>query len=313
MEFARLRQKIEASDSIVIFRHSHPDGDAVGSQLALKSFIEDNYPNKGVYAYGKEHFEVYPLSDEVSDEILKKSLGIVLDTANAQRIDNFKYQLCPYLIKIDHHPNGEDFADENYVFSDYAATAEILTEIFFSQDFKGLNIFKNCASYLYSALLTDTLRFSTSNVSANTLKMASLLAQKGIDIYELNQKMFVKDYHSYRFCTYLRSKLIFEQGLAYAIIDNNDLQKFGISADEARNHVSELGNVKEFKVWALFTQTSDDRFAASIRSTKAIVINDIAQAYGGGGHKNAAGIKDLTSNAIMTLTNDLKERLNGLK
>ncbi|MDO5122570.1 MAG: bifunctional oligoribonuclease/PAP phosphatase NrnA, partial [Erysipelotrichaceae bacterium] len=85
-----LLQEIEAADIITIYRHVHPDCDAVGSQFGLFNWLKENWPEKLVYALGREKCTQghWPETDEVSDETIRNSLAIVLDTANTARIDD---------------------------------------------------------------------------------------------------------------------------------------------------------------------------------------------------------------------------------
>lgn len=310
MNYKPFLSLIKEYDIITIFRHVHPDGDAVGSQLGLKQFIKDNFPNKEVYAIGTETFDRFPILDMVDDDIIDNSLAIILDTSNRERIDDQRYSNAKDSIKLDHHPIVDQFANLNYVDDNKAATCELLTTILMSEEFSEYEISKECATYLYSGLLTDTLSFKTSNTSSITLACASFLASKDISIYDINQHMFSKDYHIYDYCSYLRSKLEFIDGLAICIMHKEDLAKFNMDSKEGRNFANEFGGVNEFKVWCLFTQNDEGLYDGSLRSKREYVINEIASNYHGGGHKNASGVKNLTIEDLKNIKNDL---LNVIK
>ncbi|SYV97055.1 Bifunctional oligoribonuclease and PAP phosphatase nrnA, partial [Mycoplasmopsis edwardii] len=105
-------------DSIVIFHHIRPDGDCLGSQFGLKELIKTNFPNKKVYAIGdhKDTFDFLDFTmDKVpSDEILKNSLGVVVDANHKERIESREVldkNLFAQVIRIDHHPNDDDLGD----------------------------------------------------------------------------------------------------------------------------------------------------------------------------------------------------------
>ena len=302
---------IKKYDNITIFRHQRPDGDAAGSQLGLKTWILDNFDNKNVYAIGNETFDIYPFVDKVDNETIENSLAIILDTANKERIDDDRWILAKESIKIDHHPVVQEYAKYNFADPEAAATCEYLCTILTS--FNNYSISKNAAKFLYSGLLTDTISFKTSNTSANTFKAASVLADTGIDVYEINTSIFDKDLKTYNYCNYLRNKIIYDEGIAYAILTNEMLNECNVTASYARNYVSELGGVKDFKIWVLFTENEKGTFDASVRSKKAYIINEIAAKYHGGGHKNASGIKDLKTYEISLLLEDLKNIINITK
>ena len=313
MDFNLLLQEIEKFDSIVIYRHENPDVDACGSQFGLKSWLEDNYPNKKIYAFGEEECNQrpFPTNDIETEDIVEESLAIVLDTANTARLDGKYYQKAKYLIKIDHHPNIEPYGDLMFVDSKYAAACEILTECF--SLFENKVISHMTAEYLYSGLLTDTLCFRTSNTTANTLRMASILTTYDIQIAELNRILFDQKLDEFKFGTYIRENVqIIQNQIAYLIISHEVLNQYGIESSKARAMIDELGHVKEFKVWIIFTEEVHDDgtidYSASLRS-KTIAVNDVAQKYGGGGHLNASGVKKLTYLQINEILDIFTNRL----
>ena len=187
--------EIENFDTITLFRHTHPDGDAFGSQFGLKQWIEDNYPEKKVYALGfdKPQKGLFPLPDEVEDEVIKNSLAIVTDTANTERIDDPRALSAQRLIKSDHHPLVDDYGDVKFVYPVAAASCEILA-LMFEED-KDKVFSKECAKRLYRGLITDCLNFTTNNTTAETLRAAAVLCAKGINIKEINREMFEKSLH----------------------------------------------------------------------------------------------------------------------
>lgn len=298
MNFADLTKKIEESEIITIYRHEHPDCDAYGSAFGLREWIRDNWPGKKVCVLGKETCSQgrFPVLDEADDDTVASSLAIVCDTANTKRIDDKRALTAQYVIKIDHHPNNEPYGDLMLVNEHAAAACEVLTEYFRSQPEKKVSL--TTAEYLYQGLLTDTLNFSTSNTSASTLECASFLASKGVRIPELNRELFDRTLQEFRFRSYLCSRVqMADPHVAYVILREDELREWGISAGEARPFVSELGHVKDFEVWAVFTEETAGRFAGSLRA-KTAAVNEVAAKYGGGGHKVAAGVKNLTEETM---------------
>lgn len=312
MKYKELIKAIEQEDDIAIFRHQHPDCDAMGSQCALVTWIKECFPNKNVYLMGTEscdQFDFLPL-DTVSDSRLSKCMAIILDTANSDRIDDQRYQKCRYSIKIDHHPDTEQFGRISYVQTSAAATCEIIAEFFQEQEHRKVSL--QTAIYLYAGLLTDTLCFRTSNTTAHTLAMASYLAAFGVDIPVINRRLFDQTMQDFRFANELRSRIIIDKGLAYAVYEISDLKKWNIAASRARNFIDEMGHVKEFQVWALFTARICDNqivYDGSLRSKK-VPVNSLAGHYNGGGHANAAGVKGLSAEKLKTLISELKNLLD---
>lgn len=295
-EFQKLRDLISEFSSIVIFRHINPDCDALGSQFGLREWLRRTYPEKTVLALGKGKSSqgVWPQSDEADDGLIRDSLAIVLDTATSARVDDERYSLAAKIVRIDHHPNFDHYGDEAFVHPEAAAVCEILASWFESE-----NIELDCltASYLYKGLLTDTLSFSTGNTTRNTLRAAAYLAQADIDIPSINRELFDLTMDEFRLSAMIRSSVVIEDcGVAHLCMSVEDQEKFGLSGSDARGHIDEIGHVKDFKAWAMFTERDADGmmlYDGSLRS-KAIAVNEIAAVYGGGGHRNAAGVKGLS-------------------
>lgn len=312
MNFQEILQEIESSDTITLFRHAHPDCDALGSQYALKTWLTDNYPDKKVYALGNETTDQsrFPESDIVSDEVIEKSLAVVLDCGNVERVDDGRFQSAARIIKIDHHPNVDPYGTVNLVDDHAAATCEILASIF--RELPEKKISSETAEYLYKGLLTDTLCFRTSNTTPHTLEMASYVASFGVRIPELNRELFDRSLEDFRFCSMLRSSIRFiEDKIGYIVLSAEDLRKWHKEAPEARNLIDEIGHIKELQIWAMFTQKELNGqlvYDGSLRS-KTVTINDIAARYRGGGHKNASGVKNLSDDDLCSILNDFQERL----
>lgn len=310
MDYQLILDNILKYDVITVYRHIRPDGDAVGSQLGLVNFLRENFPLKEVYVCGFDKFDKYPIIDEVSDEKINSSLAIVLDTSNRERIDDTRALNAKMVIKIDHHPIVDQYGDLNYVRVDAGAACEIVTDILFSDIFKAYKLSSKTATYLYSGLLTDTLCFKTSSTTANTLLAASKLATCDIDLYTINAHIFGKSKEIFDYISYMRSKVQYQDGLAYVILETEDLASVNMSAGNARNYISELGGINEFKIWLMLTKTEDGLYDGSIRSQRPYIVNDIAAKYHGGGHANASGIKELTNEDVKLVINDLVTRIN---
>ncbi|HDP4495624.1 TPA: pApA hydrolase Pde2, partial [Staphylococcus aureus] len=108
---------IEYNDTIIIHRHVRPDPDAYGSQLGLKYYIQQKFPQKQVFAVGEAESSLSFIGelDNIDDKTYQDALVIVCDTANAPRIDDERYSTGRKLIKIDHHPAVDQYGDINLV------------------------------------------------------------------------------------------------------------------------------------------------------------------------------------------------------
>lgn len=306
-----LKQLLAMTDkyeSIILFRHSYPDGDALGSQFGLKNYLESVYPDKKIYAVGQRYHSLshFPPSDILSDDVFEKSLAIVLDCANRERIDDQRYLLCRELIKIDHHPRVDDYGDLQIVNVKASATCEILAEMMMNAN---AVLTDQCADYLYCGLIADTQKFSIPAVTSQTFKAAAYLTQFDVNVQECAIAMFSASYDEYRFISYLRTKVHYDEGVAYAVLNKEDYESQGMDFESVKSKVFVMNDVNEFKVYALFTQNPETlEYNGSLRS-KTIIVNDIAAKYHGGGHQFASGTKHVSLGDIQMLINELKQRL----
>lgn len=302
-----LFQTISEFDTICVFRHINPDGDANGSQFGIKSFIEHKFPEKKVFAFGIENNPTFFPKCTHEEVDFSNALAIVTDTANHERIDGEGYKECAKIIKIDHHPIVDNFGDINYVDEKACATCEVIGKMFMESN---EILTKETATYLYCGLLTDSQKFSIPSVTQDTFKVAAYLLSFGVDIQLCNQKMFSSTVKEFQFETYIRSNVQYvNEHIAYIIVNIEDYEKFGLTFEQAKSKVFVLSNVDEIDMYCLFTQASDTTYNGSLRSKK-VTINDIAAHYHGGGHKLASGVKKLSMDDIHSLLNELEIRYN---
>lgn len=313
MNYSDLRSEIEAAPVITIYRHTNPDCDAVGSQFGLKNWIQENYPDKEVYACGHDQPDqgVWPRSDEVKNETIISSLAIVLDTGNTARIDDQRYVNARRIVKVDHHPDRESYGDASLVNETAAATCQILA--CFMKECTEQSVSLKTAEFLYCGILTDTLNFTTSNTTADTLLAAGYLCQFGVRIPMLARSLFDKSLNGFRFSAYVRNNVeMYGNGIAYEILSEEVIRNSEMTASKARSFIDELGHVKDFEIWCIFTEKKENGktlYDGSLRS-KTAVINDIAEMFHGGGHKNASGVKNLTQDDIHKLLVLMNERIH---
>ena len=301
---------VENYDVITIFRHTAADQDALGSQFGLKYYLQNAYPEKKIYALGEDlggAAYLFPAIDKAEDEDIKKSIAFILDTADTSRIDDERYQNADKIVKIDHHIVVEDYADETFVDTSAAATCEILAFLFQGS---GVPVSKESAQYLYYGLLADSISFTTTNTTANTLLAAAYLISCGLDVSEIAQLCSGMSENDFRYINEIRNRVIVKGKVAYSIMKEEDYTKYGMGYNQAKEKVFALANVNEFQMWCLFTEDTTygerDLFNGSLRS-KSTAINEVANRFNGGGHKNACGVKKLTLSDIETLVEEFNQ------
>ena len=310
--FNKILEKINEYDKICIFRHTSPDGDAVFSQMALYTFLKENFKNKQIKNCGFENYELLNNVKKVNDSFIKGSLAIILDTSDIRRVDDNRCNLADYIIKIDHHPPFDNYGNLNYVDVNSAAVCELLSYILFSNTFKKYKISPKVCEYLYSGILTDTLNFKTASCTYKTLAIATKLVEKGnIKMSDRTDFVFKKDIDIFKKISKLRSYLKTDKHFAYLLLNERDLKDIGLTYSEAKNNISEFSNIDGINVWTICVYNNEKNYyEASIRSKRKYIINEVARKYGGGGHANASGVKKLTLNTCKSMLKELKNIAN---
>ncbi len=303
------RELIEKYDRITVYRHRSPDGDAVFSQRAFASFIKENYPQKEVKMCGKDYCGILDNREKVDEDFISDSLAVIFDSANSLRIDDESYKKAQACVKIDHHPDPDLYGDLNYVDDKASAACEILACILLSEDFRDLALTKEVCEDLYSGIVWDTLNFSTTNTTSRTLSIAGKLAEYGdLQVSDIAERFFDMSLDTFRKVTRLRTRLMIEERNAYILLDQNDLNELGLTYREAKDNIAEFGHIEEVKIWSIFCfNPLTGNYEASLRSRKGYTINEIARRYGGGGHKNACGVKGLDRETCLSLIAELTE------
>jgi bifunctional oligoribonuclease and PAP phosphatase NrnA len=283
--------KIEQFDKIIIHHHVSPDPDCIGSQLGLKYLIEESYPNKTVLAAGSltERNEFLGSMDQVNDSDYENALVIIVDVGDKKRIDDDRFLNGKQLIKIDHHPLTEAFANLEWVDTSYAACAEMIIDLYIENK-ERLTMTEKAARALYSGLLTDTGRFYYKSVTDRTLRLASEIYKYNFDKQALYADLYHKSIEELKYTGYIMANFEYtENGLGYMKIDQATQDRFEIDADFASGMVNTLANIKEIVMWMFFTEDKKlGKIRTSFRS-RGPIVNKLAAKYGGGGHVWASG------------------------
>jgi bifunctional oligoribonuclease and PAP phosphatase NrnA len=289
-----MKEKILAAikryETIIVHRHVRPDPDAYGSQCGLVEIIKATYPDKRVYAVGKEDPSLHYLRrlDQITDEIYEGALVIVCDTANAERICDKRYMIGDMLIKIDHHPNEDPYGDLVWVDTSASSVSEMIYEFYLFGSDKGLKINDEAARLLYAGIVGDTGRFLFPSTTEKTFTYAGELIHYHFSRTELYDKMYELDANIIKLNGHILQNFEFRpSGVASMVLSKSLLDEYGAMPSEASLLVGTLGDVKGIKAWVFFIEEKD-QIRVRLRS-KGPVINEVAKMYNGGGHPLAAG------------------------
>ncbi|SER90784.1 bifunctional oligoribonuclease/PAP phosphatase NrnA [Psychrobacillus sp. OK032] len=300
---------IERYDKIIIHRHVRPDPDAYGSQIGLKELISLNYPNKKVLATGQHEntLDFLACPDSVTNDDFNDALIIVTDTANTERIDDERYKLGNYLIKIDHHPNDDAYGDLLWVDTNASSVSELICELFVeAKDYKNWKMNAAVARLLYAGIVGDTGRFMFQSTTEQTMKFAGQLISYGFDRTELFNGMYEVESNLLQLKGYIYANFeMDDNGVGHMKLTRKLLKEYNVSDSEASLLVSVLADVKGMKCWVFFIEDADT-IRVRLRS-KGPVINTVAKKYGGGGHPLASGASVQTWEEADLVIEDLKK------
>ncbi len=305
--FEKIFELVKAFDTIIIHRHTSPDGDALGSQIGLKNILKDNFPEKKVYAVGDDAkryaFMDGSIMDEIDDSVYEGALAIILDCGAAHLISDERYKKAAKTARIDHHIFCEKIADEEVVDTSYESCCGEVTEFALES---GLALSPASAKALYTGMVTDSGRFRYDSTSANTFRLASALMEQEFDTNDIYSQLYADDFEKVRLRAQFVLKIQFtDYKVAYiytpkAEFDSYNTDPFTIS----RGMVNTMSDLRGVDIWVNFTEVEEGKVLVEIRSSK-YTVQPVAVKYGGGGHAKACGcsVKDYAE--AMELLNDL--------
>ncbi|MBE6594350.1 MAG: bifunctional oligoribonuclease/PAP phosphatase NrnA [Ruminococcaceae bacterium] len=284
---------IKKYDHIIIFRHFRPDGDAIGSTKGLKRILELSFPEKEIVLQNCDFSDYLaflgPEEEARDDAFYAEALGIVIDTATAARISNQRFSLCKELIKIDHHIDVEAYGDLNWVEEERSSSCELIAA-FYDAMRDELKIDTEAATYLYTGLVTDSGRFRFRSVSGDTMRLAGMLLDQGVNTDVLYAHLYMKDFEEFKFQGYVLNHInLTENGVAYVYIDRATMAEYGLSFEQACACVSYMDSIKNSLIWLAFIDADNAEDIRVRLRSRFVTVNGIAEKYEGGGHACASG------------------------
>ena len=296
---AGIGEIVSAHERFVLLSHTRPDGDAIGSEVALKSVLEslgksaqalneDGVPDNLTFMAGSEQVE-RPSGPVEADVV------IALDTANRERLGGNCLKAVgegKLWVNIDHHISNEEYGDHFLVEPEAAATGEVLYGLFRELDWPVPEVARDA---LYIALSTDTGSFQYSNTTVRTHEMAADLVGRGLDMAKLTAKL----YHDYPFRrvellqALLQTMRLTEDGrIAWWTLSGETKRRIGMQAGDSEGLIDVLRAIRGVVVCAFVEEIADGKIRLSLRSKDpAVNVCDICARFGGGGHALAAGAR----------------------
>lgn len=284
----KIKQFIKEHDNYIIYTHTSPDGDAIGSSYALYHALKQLGKKAAVF-FGDDISEKYSY---LNGKYVKKSTNfenvICVDCGDSGRISSDISVSAD--INIDHHKTNDNYGRFNLVDADACASGIIVYKII---NELGVKLTKDIASCLYTAIATDTGRFMYANTTREVYETVAVLYDTGIDIAKINKILFdtysLESLKARAFClnnlkSYLNGRLSvtyipYEKIVEYRLTD--------IDLD-ALSSISR--SVEGTVVGVFIKERVKDVLRVSLRSSGNVDVSKIATAYGGGGHLNASGL-----------------------
>lgn len=298
--FEEIAKVIEQNQSFLVISHMNPDGDAIGSTIALGSVLEKL--GKTVYMRNQDgvprSLEFLPGCEAVKtpeSEPLEVDVVFALDCATQPRLGDGSLALgakAKLTVVIDHHKTNTCYGDLNYIDAGSPATGQILYQLFQSQGYEITDVARD---NIYVAVSTDTGSFRYRGTTSATYQMAADLVDRGLDISDINE------------ATYERSPLRRVQLLGELlntltvspcgrIADWRLLQdvkdKLELLPDDSEEMINHIRAIEGVVIAISFEDVPGDNVRVSLRSkSDDYDVSEIAQVFGGGGHARAAGIR----------------------
>lgn len=298
-EYRQVASALRAAQRVLIGTHQHPDGDALGSTLALMHALR--LQGKEVTAYipdaAPDFFSFLPGIVELTTtkpDVKSFDAVVVLDYTQLYRTNlEAEVKVHPNTICIDHHYDNLKETKLNVIVPEAAATAQILFDLF---ETTGVAITKDMATCLLTGIFTDTGSFMHDSTTPEILEIAAKLMSKGARLSHIAHETYQrKDLPSLRIWGRALSRIMLNQetGAAVAVITYDDLQECHATLDDLSGVVNMLNALPDTKYAMLLTEFEPGQIKGSLRSEphKQTDVSLLAKRMGGGGHKLAAGFE----------------------
>lgn len=305
-----LEKALAAASDIALVGHVHPDGDCVGSCLALRQYLEENEPEKKVTVYlesvGKNlrflaGSELVRPLEEASG--FAGDLCISLDASSPDRLGAgaAAFERAPKTLVIDHHITNTGFGMENWVDGDASSCCQVLYELLEEE-----KISKACAEALYTGIIHDTGVFKYSCTGERTMQIAGRLMSRGLATAEIIDRSF---YQKTLLQTKVMAKVVSEARMLvedkvfFGVFSYEQMREMGASAADTEGVIDQLRLVKGVEVAVFAREDMPGVYKFSLRSNGKVDVDSISSFFEGGGHRLAAGFT--AEGALEDIRNEL--------
>ncbi|HEX4603596.1 MAG TPA: bifunctional oligoribonuclease/PAP phosphatase NrnA [Candidatus Angelobacter sp.] len=312
-QLAQVLQEIQQRRRFLVTSHARPDGDAIGSTLALVQILRRMGKSaEGVLRDGVPviyrplpHAEMIVQSADVNGDF---DAAIILECDSIQRTRLHGLEKH-FLINIDHHASSKPFAHVNWIDPTAVATAELIFRLAKAAQVK---LTPEIATCLYTAVLTDTGSFCYAPTNACTFELAKYLVEHGADPGTIARNVyFSSPIAKMHLLGAALSRLQREGAITWMSVTRQDMERFGALDEDCEGLVNYALGISGVEVAVFFREVAKERVRVSIRSKGAVNVAELAEKFGGGGHERAGGFstEGPVQKAAELVLNELRSRL----
>jgi len=288
-------KECEGAKTIALTGHIRPDGDCIGSAMAMALYLRKNMPDTVVDVYMDEPADIYNCIKEIDTIKYKPCDGQVYDificvdcAADRSSFSNDDFNAAKKKINIDHHETNTGCGDVNYIYPFVGSCAELCFEV---MDKDKIDV--DIALALYIGIISDTGVLQYSNTRPETLRIVAELISFGFEFPKIIQATFYEK-------TYMQSQLLaralmdselsLDNKCVVSVIDKKTMDYYGATSKDLEGIVNQLRNIRGIDCAVFMYELGPDEYKVSLRTTEAVDAVAVATVFGGGGHARAAGV-----------------------
>lgn len=290
--------RIRAAEQVALACHVHPDGDALGSMLALHHALRAagiesvaSFSEPFVIA---PHYRDLPGLDLLTKPIdfpAAPELMITFDCGSKARLGDLEptAEAAAELVVLDHHISNDRYGTVNVILPEAPATGAVVLDLI---DRLGIELDRDIAMCLYAALVCDTGRFQYDTTTPEVFAMAARLAGFDLPIARLSRALFEEhrfDYLQMVGEALTNAEFDEERRFVWTIVSREMLARFGVTTDEVEGLIDLVRRTAEAEIACVLKQEADGHWRVSLRSVGKFDVSELATRFGGGGHRFAAG------------------------
>ena len=293
MTLDQIKEEIQKADNIVILTHESPDGDAVGSSLAMLQALKQLGKKVDVILPKvPETYQFLPGFSEIKKEGRTQGydLAIALDSADIMRLNGFAnyFEEAKVTINIDHHGSNKMYADINFVNPDAPACCQILVMVL---EFLEVTITKEIGTCLIAGIITDTGGFKYAGTTAETFEFTAWLLGRGVNVAKTYKQVFefrTRSHFELKRLAMDRMEFLENGKIAFTYITRADEEKVEAKPGDQEGLVDVGREIQGVEV-SILLREAEGYFKGSLRSNEYVNVSDVCLLFGGGGHPRAAG------------------------